>query len=272
MSNLIKGILSCALISIPEVTFMVILLIKFLDRKEFLDIYRIKENIKWYSMLIIPPAILMDILNYGIKINNKLISITICLSLIYIISIFVFKKTDHEEVKYLEFKIFISFAPIYISLIAIDLLTAPIWFKFLNLTYTQIFQDFHLVLLCSIPSRILELVAIIVILTKKNNTLQKNILYYICRNNFFKRSTIITMIFLLIFESFVLKLIAYNNLLDNLILLTSKIIFVIFFAYLVPAFIIVGLYMFINYTIIINNCVKQNSNSSYDEDDTLFNK
>lgn len=259
MNDLIRGVLSCLLISIPETTFMVILLIRFSGKKELLDIYRFRENIKWYIILIVPPSVLMDTLNYGFKIQPRGLNVITCITLLYVLSIYVFKKTQYEEVKYLKSKIFIKLIPLYISLIFVDLLTTPIFLNYLGLTYLEISQNMNLVLLCSIPSRIIEFTAIIIILTKKNIKFQVNIINYISKNNFFRNFCIVTISSLLIFEIYVLRLILFNNILAVFISLVDQIIFVICFTYLVPSLILIGVYLLVSYSISLLNSGRQNS-------------
>jgi len=260
MNDLIRGALSCIFISIPETSFLVLLLIKFCGRKELLDVYRFKENIKWYIILIIPSSILIDILNYGIKVQKRGISVFIFLLFLYILSIFVFKKTSFEEIENLKLKIFLRFIPLYLSLVAIELLTAPVWFHFLHLTYIEIYKNMYLVLLCSLSSRIIEIPIMIFILISKKNKFQINLLDYVYRSNFLKRFSIIGMTFLLFFEIYIIKLVAYNNLLNILNSLTEQIFLVIFFTYLVPSLILTGFYILVNYFIIIIKSGEQNRN------------
>jgi hypothetical protein len=262
MENLISCVLSCLFISIPETIFMVILLIRFSGRKELLDPYRFKDNFKWYVILIIPPSILMDILNYGLKIRPKSISTIICLLLLYVLSIYVFKKTDYEQKNLLFIKILLLFIPLFISLIVIDLLTAPVWFYLLGLTYNEISSNIYLVLLCSISSRIIEFLIIVYILIHKNSKFQINVLQYVYKNNYFKRISLLTLIGLLVFEMYVLKLISVNNLLNIFDTLTEQIVFIICFTYLAPSFILFTIYLMINYSANVINSVERDQKSN----------
>ena len=271
MDNLVKIFINFFLIAIPEVIFMVILLIKFMKKNEFLDIYRFKENIKWYLILIIPPSLIISILLYGFAIQQNVASL-INLILLYFLSIYVFEKTKIEEVNYLKVKLLIRFIPLYLSLMAIDLLTAPVWFYIFNLNYQEISKNIYLVLICSVPSKIIEFVIVIFIITYKQIKIQINILEYICVNIFFKRFVVITMISLLIFEICILKLILFNNLLNIMNTLIGQIVFIICTTYLIPSIVITGLYLIINHCVSLLNSVKQAYNLPSSEDDCLFNK
>lgn len=262
-----KNIMLCLFfLAIPEMIFMSILLIKFMGRKELLDVYRIKENIKWYSALVIPPSLLISILIYGFNIQRNLASI-ISLILLYFISIYVFDKTKIEELRYLKVKILLRFIPLYISLIAIDLLTAPVLFFFLHINFQEVYKNINLLLICSIASRIIEITIITFILTYKQRKFQINLLDYIYKNLFFKRFVVTTMTLLLIFEISILKLVLFNDFLNILKTLAGQIIVVISFTYLIPSIVIIGLYLMINNTVSLLNSVKQTSISTSEEDD-----
>lgn len=265
MSDLIKGLLSCILISIPETTFMTLLLIKFCGRKELLDIYRFRENIKWYILLIVPPSILMDIMNYGLKIRPRGISVIVCLLVLYFLIIYVFKKTTYEEIKYLKFKVFIRLIPLYLVLIILDLGNAIIWFKLLKLTYLEISKNFYLVLICSFSSRIIEFMIMTFILVNRNSKFQMNIIYHFYKNKFFKTYLTVLLILLLGFELYIVKLILYNNLLYILSTLIEQIFFVICFTYLIPSLVLTGTYILIKYCVNVIYSEKQICISSEDD-------
>jgi len=266
MKDLINIITCFFFLAVPDFIFMVILLIKFMGKGELLDVYRLKENIKWYIILIIPPSILVSVLIYGFKFQRNISSI-ISLILLYFISIYVFEKTKVEEVKHLRIKILIRFIPLYISLIAIDLVTAPVLFYFLHLDFQKIYNDIHLLLICSLASRIIEVSIITFMLTYKQRKFQINLLEYIYKNTFFRRFVTITMILLIIFEICILKLVIYNNFLNILKSLIGQIVIVVGFIYLIPSIVIIGLYLIINHCISLINSVQQIHNLPSNEDD-----
>lgn len=259
MKDLVNIIICFFFMAIPEFIFMSILLIKFMGRKELLDTYRLRENIKWYMVLVIPPSLLMSILLYGFKLQQNIASL-ISLLFLYLLSIYVFEKTKTEEVSYIIVKIFIRFIPLYLSLIAIDLLTAPILFFILHLNYEEISKNISLVFICSIPSKIIELVIITFIITYKQRKYQINLLEYIYKNIFFKRFVVVTLILLLIFEISVLIL--FDNLLNSIHSLIGQMILVICTTYLIPSIVITGLYLIINYCVSLLNSGKQTNNQS----------
>lgn len=256
MKDLVNIMINFFFLAIPESFFMVMLLIKFMDRKQLLDTYRMKENIKWYLILVIPPSLIMSILLYGFKIQQNIASL-ISLTFLYLLSIYVFNKTKTEDIDFLKAKILIKFIPLYISLMAIDLLTAPIWFYIFHLNYQEISKNIYLVLTCSIPSRIIEFLIIGLILTYKQRKYQTNLLEYVYKNTFFRRFVINTMVLLLIFEISVLKLILFNNLLSIIHSLIGQILLIICTTYLIPSIVIMGLYLIINHCVFLLNSCKQ---------------
>ena len=266
MKDLVNIIICFFFLALPDVLFMTILLIRFMGRKDLLDIYRLKENIKWYIILIVPPSLLISILIYGFKIQRNIASLT-SLLILYLLSIYVFKKTNIEEIRHLKVKIFIKFIPLYLSLIIIDLVTAPILFYFLHLDYQEIYNNIYLLFICSLASRIIEFAIMIFIFTYKQRKFQMNLLEYIYRNTFFKRFVMITMMLLLILEICILKLVIYNNLLNVPKSLIGQIILMISITYLIPVLVIIGLYLIINYSIsLINSCQTNNNHTSNDDD------
>lgn len=266
MKDLINIITCFFFLAVPDFIFMAMLLIKFMGKGELLDVYRLKENIKWYIILIIPPSLLVSVLIYGFKFQRNISSI-ISLILLYFISIYVFEKTKVEEVKHLRIKILIRFIPLYISLIAIDLLTTPFLLYFLHLTIQKIYSTVYLTIIYSLAAKIIEFLIMTFILTYKQRKFQINLIEYIYKNTFFRRFVTTAMILLLIFEICVLKLILYNNFLNILKSLTGQIILVISCTYLIPSLVIIGLYLIINHCISLLNSVKQTSNLPSNEDD-----
>lgn len=245
--------------AVPEFIFLSVLLIRFMGSKELLDTYRLRENIKWYVILIVPPSLTMSVLLYGVKLQQNISSI-ISLVFLLILSVYVFEKTKTEEIDFLIVKIFMRFIPLYISLIAIDLLTAPILFYILHSNFEEIYKNIYLVLLCSVPSKIIEFTILTFIITYKQRKCQINLLEYVYRNSFFRRFVIITMILLLIFEISVLVL--FSNLLNSIHGLIGQMTLVICATYLIPSIVIIGLYLMISHCIYLLNCVKQDHNQS----------
>jgi len=260
MNDLVNGLLSCVFITIPETMFMVLLLIRICGRKDLLDVYRIKENIKSYIILIIPVSILMDVMNYGLKIKPRGVSVLTCLLVLYILTVYIFRKTEIEETKYLQFKVFMSLIPIYFILIMIDISNAFVWFNFLHLTFATISKNIYLVLLCSLSTRVIEFMILIFILVSKNGKFHVNIFNYIYNNSFFKKYVSTTMVLLLIFEIYIVKLILYNDILNTLTTLTEQILFVVCFTYLIPFFILTGVYIIIKFCIALIYDEKQSQN------------
>jgi len=266
MKDLVNIIMCFCFMAVPESIFMAILLIKFMGSKELLDTYRLRENIKWYIILVIPPSLLISILIYGFGLQRNIASLS-SLFLLYLLSVYVFEKTKVEEVKFLKIKILIRFIPLYLSLIAIDLLTTPFLLYFLHLTIQKIYSTVYLTIIYSLAAKIIEFLIMTFILTYKQRKFQINLIEYIYKNTFFRRFVTTAMILLLIFEICVLKLILYNNFLNILKSLTGQIILVISCTYLIPSLVIIGLYLIINHCVFLLNSVKQTSNLPSNEDD-----
>jgi len=258
LENIIHGALSCICITIPEFMFMIIVTLKLMKRKELLDLYNIKNNTISILKVVIPSAFLLDILNYIIK-TPPTINKTISFITLYIFLIIVLSTKEHSYVEYskLKEKAFKYFTKSILLAIAIESITYPIILQLTNKNYEEIKLNFYLVIICSLASRIINIVIICYILIKKNDKFQMDLGDYILNNKFFMRSTSGITIGLLLYEIYFVKLIIYNNLLSVIGNIYEQLFIVIGSTFLIPALITTLVYSYINYCVMLNRCEKQ---------------
>ena len=256
MVNIINALITSICITIPEDIFMVVLTLRFMGRKEMLDFYNMKENIISILKISIPPALTINILNFIIKTpssTNRLISYVILYSLL----VYILKQRAFIDYPKLYQKTFAYFILTMLTAVAVDTITYPIILKLVNKTYQNIISDIYLVILCSLPSRIVDIMILTYIFIKKNSKFQINIIDYISKNRFFMKLTMCLAVGLILFEAYVIKLIIWNDLLNIVNTIYEQMFIVIGSTFLIPALIISIVYLCINYCVMIINSEKQ---------------
>lgn len=255
MIQIYQGLLTCVCITIPEFMFMIIITLRLMGRKEMLDLYNFKENLISILKIVIPPALILNFMSFIINISiiNRLTPYII----LYLLLIYILKKESLLEYPKLYQKAFIFLIISILIAIAIEIITLPIIFKLINKTYLEIKQNYYLVIICSLSSRIVDIVILFCIYLKKNSKFQINIIDYIFNNKFYTRVIIIIIIGLVISEAYFIKLILWNNFLGIIPSIDEQLFSVIGFTFLVPGFIISIIYSFINYCVMIVNSEKQ---------------
>ena len=255
-NNIIHAFFSSMCVTIPEYVFLVIITLKLMGRNDFLDFYDIKNNLISILTIAIPPALVLDILNYVIKSPsslNKIISVI----LTYYLLTYILKKRSIIEYPKLYQKAFQYFIYSLLLAIAIEIITLPIVFKLIDKTFKEIQQNFYLLILCSMSSRIIDLLILYFIFLKRNSKFQLNMGDYILKNKFFNRLLSVLMVSLVITEAYFIKLILYNELLSIIPSIYEQLFLVIGFTFLIPSLIISIVYSCINYCVMIINSEKQ---------------
>lgn len=241
MTNIIQCLLSSICITIPEYIFLIIITFRMMGRKEMLDYFNLKDNLISIMKIITFPAILLNILNYILKTPsdiNKIISyIVLYLLLIYILNT---EKYSYIEYPKLKQK---AFGCLFLGIIicfAIEAVTYPLITKLVGKTYDEIKLNISLVIICSLASRIINVVILIYLFIKRNAKYQFNLRDYIFHNNFFRRVSICLIISLLIFEMCFIKLLLNNNLVIHNIY--GQLFLIIGVTFLIPGLAILLIY------------------------------
>jgi len=259
MNDIWHCLLSSICITIPEFIFVVIITLKLMKRNDMLDLYDLKNNSISIILIASPPAIIYDIMRHIIK-SSTLINHLLAVIILYFLLIHILKKTLKK--RSLDYPKLYSkaFAYLLLSLLlplVIEMATLPIIFRLLNKTFETISLDFYLILLCSLSSRIIEIIIIIFILIKKNRKFQIKLGDYIFNNKFFMRLIISILIGLIIFEAFFMKYILHNNLLNVFDTIYEQLFVIVCVGFFLPCAIIVAIYSCVNYCVMINNSEKQ---------------
>jgi len=258
MFNLINSFLNCICITIPEFSFLIIITLLMMGRKEMLDIYNIKNNFISIMKIIIPSSIILDILNF-INILPVVLNKLSSFCCLYVLMVIVLNSENHSYVEYpkLKQKAFgFLMLGILISIV-IDMITSPIIFKLADKSYEEIKTNILLLIICSLSSRIINIIILLYIIINKNNRFQFNLINYIFNNKFFTRLTTSTIIGLVLFELYFIKLITINNLLNIIHTTYEQFFIIIGITFLIPSLIISIVYLCINYCVIIINSEKQ---------------
>jgi len=257
MNNIVnQALLSCFCIAIPEYIFMVIITLRMIGRKDKLDLYNFKNNTILILKIVIPPAITINILNI---ITQSPFNSLISLIMLYSLLTYVLKKDSFVASPKLYIKTFFFFTLSILISISIEMISFPLIFKLINKTFVEIKMDFILVLLCSLSSRIIDLIILVYIFIDKNSRFQININEYIFKNKFFMRLTISLGLALILFEGYVMKLILYNNLLNIVDSVYEQLLIVIGSTFLIPSILILEVYVCVNYCVTIINSEKQSN-------------
>jgi len=258
MNYVWQSLLTCICITAPENIFLIILTLRFMGRKEMLDLYNIKENLISILKIILPPSLLINFLNF-LSITplsiNKLISFIV----LYLLLIYLLKKHSFIDYPKLYIKTFTYFVLSILIAIAIEIITLPIIFKLVNKTFQEIKVDIYLIIICSLSSRIVDLVILLYIFLKKNSRYQIDIMHYIFNNKIFFKLLMVLVIGLIILEVYFIKLILLNNLLSIIPSIYEQMLLVVSFTFLIPSVIISIFYSCINYCVTVINCEKQNN-------------
>jgi len=258
MNNIWHGLLSSICITIPEYIFIIIITLRFMGRKEMLDFFDLKNNVISILKIVIPPALLLDMLNYIIHSSPLLNSILSYITL-YTLLICILKQPQRSIINYpyLEIKAFKYLIYSFFVAVGIEFVTMPIIFKLLNKTYGEIKINLYLVIICSLSSRILDVIILFYVFIRKNSRFQFHINEYIFKNKFFSRLILVSIISLAISEIYFMKLILYNNFLTIISSIYEQLLLIISFTFLMPCLIIAMVYSFINYCVMIINSENQ---------------
>lgn len=258
INDLYQCLLSFVCITFPEHVFFVIMALKFMGRKDMLDLYNLKENFYDICKIVIPSSLTINILEYIIKTPsgfNKLVTIFV----LYIMLVYILKTRSYIGYSKLYQKTFGFLALSILFSVVLESFTYPIVTKLVGMTYEQIKLDFYLVVISSFSVRIVNIIILVYLFVNKHNKFQVKIVDYIFNNNFFRRLVISSIIVLAIFETYIIKLVIYNNLLNVVQSIYEQLILVTVFTFLLPSLLLTMIYLCINYCVmIINTSEKQN--------------
>lgn len=162
---MLNALLNTIFVSIPEETIWVVFILMILKRYDLLDRYRVKQNLKWWAILVLPMAILVNVFRYVIIIPRILATlgtlIMFCLLVIYVV-----KKTDVAN-ESTTFKTILSLLLSICFIFLTDGTTAPFLTYYLNVPMIEINNNIILNILASFIPRLIQIAILFYIATKK---------------------------------------------------------------------------------------------------------
>lgn len=159
MENMISALLNLLLVSLPEELLWLIFTLIFMGRFDLLDFKRLKRNIKWLILPVIPTAILINCLIYIFQING-LIKTIIALIVFYPLVLHILKKNKKIEISHEKTWAFIScIMPLVIIGLTEEIYLGYIIHKF-NITLQQLNHNVILNFGCSIPAKLFQLIIV----------------------------------------------------------------------------------------------------------------
>ncbi|KMT22916.1 hypothetical protein [Clostridium cylindrosporum] len=236
-NDIVLNILLC---SIPEEIFIVAMALIFMKRFDYIDKYLLKINlIKVLSIVVVPSAILSNIMVYVLHINENLNLIINILSMVIMICILLKTKKVFKVVMYLLFSV--------VVFMIIQLTTVGMIFYVLSLDGDIINQSAIMNFKLTLPGRIIEFTIIYLIYLKKNSMSEFKIMK-VWMGNFPLRITTIIYSIINIFICMIIYSSFINNnslkcLLQNTQILIVTIIFVLLILnFMLPWIIILTIY------------------------------
>lgn len=182
---MLNAILNTIFVSIPEEIIWLVLTLILLKRYDLLDRYRLKKNIKWLAIPVIPMAVMVNIFRYVIIIPRVLATFG-TLIMFYCLIIYMVIKTDiTKELSKIKIVLCLLLSTCFIFVT--DSTIAPFLMYYLNVPITDINNNIILNILVSFVPRLIQIAILFYILTKKFK-------YYAVLSNIFKNKFAIIML------------------------------------------------------------------------------
>jgi len=168
LQNIINATLNCIFVSVPEELVWVICSLILLKRRDLLDIYRWKRNIKELLIPVIPVAISINIMRYILHINNTInfivIEVMICSLMIYLI-----KRNNFldEKINYIKIIFYVILVDIVMNF-AVESLYLLLLMMFTHLNILVVNSNVFTNIIISIFPRTIQIIIIVFYLYKKN--------------------------------------------------------------------------------------------------------
>lgn len=195
MSNIVNGLMNFLLVSVPEESIWVLITLIFLKRFDLLDRHRWKENLRWIIIPVILSSLSINILRYIINAPRLTISLTAILT-IYIGIIIILKSRNvlNEKIPYIKTFMFvlINFA---VLIVLVESLYLPLFLKYFQLSINEINNIWMINFILSVPARLIQFLAIILVLSVQNKQIYLNLISSILSD---KKISLIIICFVLI--------------------------------------------------------------------------
>lgn len=213
-----------------ENIFLIIITYLILKRHDLIDIHRIKNTLFNILFPAIPVAIILDFFRWIVELPLGIVRI-FSIFILYALILTIIKKNSFEKVKFLELKTAFSLLLSLVIMVMIETLYIPILVSLTQSSLLAFSKSPDVMLIVSIPARIIEFSVIAFLLLKKNLFGKINIINVILKNKQILRINVLTLFFntavILLFTKFTI----YNDILINLnimdqILVISLLIFI----------------------------------------------
>jgi hypothetical protein len=167
-SDVFNAVMNTIFVSIPECIVSVLFVLFLLKRNDLLDVYRWKHNLKQIMIVVLPVAILVNLMRYILHINNLTIFITTEIMII-LLMIYMLKKNNilQEKINYLKIIIYVLIAD-FILIITTEGICIFIITQMLNMNIEIINNNIFLNIIVSIIPRILQILFISFCIYKQN--------------------------------------------------------------------------------------------------------
>jgi hypothetical protein len=172
--DLINGFLNMIFISIPEGIVISFICLLFLSDKNMLDFMMIRYNIKKYLLLIIPNAVVINMIRYIFKVDNKFILLIVGYMTILITLTILYKK-------FRPITLCIVLLCYIIIIVGETILVSPVLFL-LKTNIESVNQDIFCKFFVFLPERIIQLSVLIKIIIKINIDMSNSVIIIIIRN------------------------------------------------------------------------------------------
>lgn len=167
-SDVFNAVMNTVFVSIPECLVWIICILAILKRRDLLDIYRWKQNVKELMIPVLPVAITVNIMRYILHTNSLLMflitEVMMCLLVIYLI-----KRNNflNEKISYIKIILCVVFVDIIING-AVECLYALLLVIFMHLNITLINNNIYQNIILSLFPRAIQIIIIVFYLYKKN--------------------------------------------------------------------------------------------------------
>jgi len=273
--NIWNMILSIILLGIPEEIFVIAMTLALLERFDLLDIYRIKKN--WLKILL-PSLVIAFILksfSYIFNFSKIIISLS-SFPLIIVAIFFIFKKNtisflsikslidailnNSKLLKSITYKMFLSL----LILVITESIYTPILFALTNTDMKFYEVNVFYAFLCVLPARIVEYSILIYFIVKGHNHTKVKVLFTLLKNEFVKKNVIGFTVGIIFIYIYVIKLIGYDNILQNIDIFQQILICIIIL--IIPPLFIIYIWNIINYTLQEKEKIQKMLQNSYNDD------
>ena len=259
MQSITNAVLNTIFVSIPETLVWCVFVLILLKRKDMLDIYLWKENLKQIILIVsLPVSISINLMRYILHVDNLVNFITIEIMMCSLI-IYMIRKNNflNEKLNYIKIIFYVILAD-FIVIITTEGLCVLIVTLILNMTIEQINNNICLNICISILPRVFQILIISFCLYKQSFGKMINCVELILKNKILTISMVIFLFTVGLSNYFLQRFIISTHYLNQYILYVQ--IFFIILLILMPVILITS------YIVSIVNLLLENSKLQVQKD------